>query len=169
MFLAKNSLFPRRFQAVFALSAFCWWSCHLDLSEACAKCRNCHVCSHCAPLSCQKVSAALRRFCTGMIFWELSFSPILPLLFDLFPWGFGLFKPWQMEGWVEVNRRLSLFQLKSKFLVLTFKLNPTFKLDELYWRVDLGVAVRLLLISLLPPVPCINPMDVLLSPEDFRL
>lgn len=61
---------------------------------------------------------------------------------------------------MQVNRRLSLFQVKSKFLGLTFKL------DELYWRVDLGVAVKSLLISLFPPVPavCINPGDVLLFP-----
>lgn len=93
--------------------------------------------------------------------------PVLPLLFDLFPWGFGVFKPWQSE----VNRRSSLFQVKSKSLGLTFELNPTFKLDELYWRVDLGAAVKSLLVSLFPPVPavCINPMDVLLFPLDFRL
>lgn len=171
MFLAKNSYFPKEISGFSAVSASCCWSCHLDLSGACAESRNCHVCSHLCPLELPKSVSSSERVLHRDDLLGAELFPVLPLLFDLFPWGFGMFKPWQSEGWVELNTRLSLFQVQSKFLGLIFKLNPTFKLDELYWRVDLGIAVKSLWISLFPPVPavCINPTDVLLFPWDLRL
>lgn len=170
-FLAKPLSFPEEISGFSAMSASCWWSCHLDLSEPCAESRNCHVWSHLCPLELPKGVSSSGRVLHRDDLLGVGLFPILPLLFDLFPWGFGVFKPWQSEGWVELNRRLSLFQVQSQFLGLTFKLNPAFKLDELYWRVDLGVAVKSLWISLFPPVPavCINPSDVPLFPWDLRV
>lgn len=170
-FLARNSFFPEEISGCFC--CVCFVLMELPPGSVWGLCKeqelSCLL-SLCPPELPKSVSSSEKVLHRDDLLGAGLF-PLLPLLFDLFPWGFGLFKPWQSEGWVEVNRRLSLFQLKSKFLGLTVKLNPTFKVDELYWRVDLGVAVRSLWISLFPPVSAagIKPLDVLLFPLDFRL